>query len=176
VKGKGGYPNLKLRDNKKLRPVLDMHTNHSHVKVIQYKPTVLQWVNGLTKGETESLCDQCDHPTDSFAKNLDGNNRGLDGSLGVDGNGKEARDCYKGPKGSPKNISEVSGVGAHRSQRSHSKFRCYYCDKAGILFETDYEPGYEKHGALKHPNKSLYPNLATIRKHNLNAQGRDWEI
>jgi hypothetical protein len=55
VDGKGGRPNLKLR------PVLEMLEDHSHVKIIQTN----------TSGQA---CDQCDHPTDTFANNLDEEN------------------------------------------------------------------------------------------------------
>jgi DNA replicative helicase MCM subunit Mcm2 (Cdc46/Mcm family) len=60
---------LKLRENVKVRYILDMLTNHSHVKVIQMKPTVLQWVNELGKDIQDNktmvkapsqACDPCD--------------------------------------------------------------------------------------------------------------------
>lgn len=54
--------------------------------------------------------------------------------------------------------------------------RCYYCDKKGSIFETNSESEYHRHGNQKHFNKSMYPNLATIQKHGLKLQGKEWEI
>jgi DNA replicative helicase MCM subunit Mcm2 (Cdc46/Mcm family) len=61
---------LKLRDNKKLRPVLQMLQDHRHVKVIQMKPVVLQYVNGIDDigGQSCDPCDPYDLSTDTVAK------------------------------------------------------------------------------------------------------------
>jgi hypothetical protein len=48
---------------------------------------------------------------------------------------------------------------------------CYYCD-----FKPTNELEYRKHGNKKHFNKPLYPNKATLERHNLKPQGRVWEI
>jgi hypothetical protein len=55
-------------------------------------------------------------------------------------------------------------------------FKYYYCEKAGIKFETYNETEYQKHGDLKHPNKPTYPNDATIKEYNLKPQGKEWEV
>jgi hypothetical protein len=34
---------------------------------------------------------------------------------------------------------------------------------------------YIKHGTLKHPNKSLYPNMAAIKENGLKPQRKEWE-
>jgi hypothetical protein len=66
--------------------------------------------------------------------------------------------------------------------------RCYYCAKSGNgnakakakgrpskIFETHDEREYLRHGNLRHYNKPMYPNNATIEKHNLIPQGKSWE-
>lgn len=56
----------KVRDNKKLRIILDMMLQNSHVTRINVKPTVLQWVTPkVSESEqpadsNEDQCDQCD--------------------------------------------------------------------------------------------------------------------
>ena len=179
--GKGGPTNLKLRGNKKLRPVLDMLTNHSHVEVMQNKPTVLQWINGLTKGETENLCDpcdQCDHLTGTVAKNLEGNSSNSVNISSADRNEKAARDSIKRTK----NISQLDSR-AHKSHRSQSitdeieEPTLYSCYHKGCNYHTDDVQEYERHGAQKHlKNPLLYPSKAEIEKYGLKAQGKDWEI
>jgi hypothetical protein len=162
---------LKLRDNVTLRYILDMLTNHSHVKVIQMKPTVLQWVNGnvSAKGnDSETIvkalsqacdpCDICDPQTDTPTEKIE------------DSNGK--------------NIAEVSDLGSHGSHRSHtndnngnsSLLKCYWCEKVGNSFQTNDEMEYLKHGTLKHLNRPMYPNIATIKENSLKPQGRKWEV
>ncbi|MGH9890209.1 MAG: hypothetical protein ACRD4Z_02265 [Nitrososphaeraceae archaeon] len=51
-----------------------------------------------------------------------------------------------------------------------------YCPKEGSLFQTNIEEAYNRHGAIKHHNKSLYPNLGTIDKNQLEPQGKEWEV
>ncbi|MGC2386950.1 MAG: hypothetical protein WA460_07720 [Nitrososphaeraceae archaeon] len=51
-----------------------------------------------------------------------------------------------------------------------------YCAKEGSLFQTNIEEAYNRHGAIKHQNKSLYPNLGTIDKNQLEPQGKEWEV
>ena len=156
--------------------MLEMLQDHSHMKVIQMRPVVLQYVDRIADTSGQA-CDQCDQSTDTFAKNLEENSSGSDDSLGMDGSGKVARDSIKAPK----NISEVSEMRAHRSQRSHSNsdgnglLKCYYCEKAGNLFETYDEMEYFKHGSRKHYNKPMFPNMVAIEKHNLKPQGKEWE-
>ena len=58
---------------------------------------------------------------------------------------------------------------------SSTMLRCYWCDKIGNTFQTKIVEEYEKHGTLRHPNKSLYPNMVTIKENGLNPQGREWE-
>jgi len=56
---------LKVRDNKKLRTILDMMLQNSHVKRIYIKPVVLQWISKKEReegacGTTGGFCDPCD--------------------------------------------------------------------------------------------------------------------
>ena len=134
-----------------------MLQNHSHVKMVQIKPAVLEYImNGPVASESVATvcdpCDTCDGQSDTHNKNLQKNNEKI----------------IK---------RKMFGVSIGGSYTSHSKLlRCYYCEKAGTQFETDDVAEYEKHGDLKHRNKSLYPNKATIKKHKLKAQDKEWEI
>jgi replicative DNA helicase Mcm len=188
---------LKLRDNKKLRLVLEMLQDHRYVNVIKMKPVVLQYIDGTDDISRQSCdsCDQYDLPKDTLAKNFGKNNSCPDVSLGEDENGKTATDGYNGPKTGPKNISGSLETESHRTQRAHSEpkyvpgdngndksngngylFRCYYCEKQGNIFETNHEQEYHIHGNKKHFNKPMYPNMATIKKYGLMLQGKEWEV
>jgi hypothetical protein len=54
----------KLRENSKLRPILEKLRNHSQVNTISEKPIVLKWNNGdelpANEGGTCDVCDACD--------------------------------------------------------------------------------------------------------------------
>jgi hypothetical protein len=52
---------LRLRNNIKLRHIREMVLNHEHVKLVQDKPTVFQWI--------EKSCDPCD-PCDPVIKQV----------------------------------------------------------------------------------------------------------
>jgi hypothetical protein len=51
-----------------------------------------------------------------------------------------------------------------------------YCAKEGSLFQTIIEEAYNRHGAIKLHNKSMYPNLGTIDENQLEPQGKEWEV
>jgi len=51
-----------------------------------------------------------------------------------------------------------------------------FCIKEVSLFQTNIEEAYNRHGAIKHHNKSLYPNLGTTDKNQLESQGKEWEV
>jgi DNA replicative helicase MCM subunit Mcm2 (Cdc46/Mcm family) len=180
----------KLRNNIKLRSILDMLQQHSRVKIVQMKPVVLQYMaapvtgaafdntssssssaalntigsgtnTGINNGTLCDPCDVCDGQTDTLVQNL-------------------------GTENSPENCTQGSPVGSHASHTSHSNYtpgdgnghllRCYYCDKKGSIFETNSESEYFKHGNQKHLNKPMYPNMATIQRHGLKPQGKEWEV
>jgi DNA replicative helicase MCM subunit Mcm2 (Cdc46/Mcm family) len=181
VDGKGRRPNLKLRYNKKLRPVLEMLEDHTHVKIIQTKPVVLQYVDRKadTSGQACDLCDQCDLPTNTTAKNLEGNSSNSVNISSADRNKKAVRDSIK----TTKNISQLPDSRAHKSHRSQSITAeieepiLYSCYHKGCNYHTDDVQEYERHGAQKHlKNPLLYPSKAEIEKYGLKAQGKDWEI
>jgi DNA replicative helicase MCM subunit Mcm2 (Cdc46/Mcm family) len=175
----------KLRNNIKLRSILDMLQNHSRVKIVNIKPVVLQYMrssdkekdaafdntkpdNSKEKGGNAALstigpgfgtlcdpCDVCDGQTDTLVQN-------------------------SGPQNNPENCTQGSQAGSHISHTSHSNLsengnghllRCYYCEKKGSIFETDIELEYFKHGDQQHLNKPMYPNMATIEKYGLKTQG-----
>ena len=72
----------------------------------------------------------------------------------------------------PSEPSEPSGL-----SEEPLLLRCYYCAKNGNgkAFETYNETEYLRHGTLRHHNKPMYPNSATIEKYNLIPQGQSWE-
>jgi hypothetical protein len=122
----------KLRDNAKLRPILEMLENHSHVNLVRIKPVVLEYVDDKVEVEVEvkagsdgdvdkvDVCDPCDACDDR----------------------SETPDKNK----SEKIISEVSGETSHTSHTSH-----YSSDisNQGVsiyqhLIETEYLPHLDR--------------------------------
>ena len=147
----------KLRDNQKLRPILDMLLNHSHVKMVQMKPVVLEYIQDQDKDATCDPCDPCDQVIDILDKNLQKNGR--------------------------KKISQVAEDRSHRSHRSQNIIEAneaqtlYSCYHIGCDYRTDDIQDYEKHGGKKHTrNPLLYPSKTELKKYGLKAQGKDWEI
>jgi DNA replicative helicase MCM subunit Mcm2 (Cdc46/Mcm family) len=94
----------KLRDNIKLRPILEMLQNNSRVKTVQMKPMVLQYIHdqpmvtSKAKADEQACdpCDPCDGQSDTSNKN------------------KNNEKKYSSE------VSEVSGEGSHASHTSHS--------------------------------------------------------
>jgi DNA replicative helicase MCM subunit Mcm2 (Cdc46/Mcm family) len=126
-----GNGSLKLRDNKKLRPVLEMLQNHSRVKVIRSRPVVLQYVNGEAEAEAETMvktgnqacdqCDQCAFPPDTFAKNLDEKNRDPVGVLGPETESLSVDDaCQQGGNGHKSSENKEKNIAAVSETRAHS--------------------------------------------------------
>jgi replicative DNA helicase Mcm len=159
--------NSKLRNNIKLRSILEMLQNHSRIKTTQMKPIVLQYIavdgvnESINNGTACDPCDACDTTRDTLASNLEDNN-------------------------GPNNFAGISETLSHRSHTSHSididngngnghMFSCYYCEKIGGLFETANGQEYRKHCSQKHYNKPAYPNMATIKVNGLKPQGKQWE-
>jgi DNA replicative helicase MCM subunit Mcm2 (Cdc46/Mcm family) len=69
--------NFKLRENKKLRPILDMLEDHSHINIVTMKPVVLQYVQassinnmGINNGSACDHCDPCDHGVDILVQDF----------------------------------------------------------------------------------------------------------
>jgi hypothetical protein len=168
---------FKLENNKKLRPIMNMLQNHSRVKIVQMKPIVLQYIPATVAGAaTPSLNDD--------SKRILSDPTDLSDLLGdTHVQNSEANQyqeiCTKG-----------SGPGSDESDRSDSVpmytpgigndnghlLICYYCEKKGLIFETNSVSEYHIHGNQKHLNKPMYPNLATIQKYSLKPQGKEWEI
>jgi DNA replicative helicase MCM subunit Mcm2 (Cdc46/Mcm family) len=182
---------LKLRDNKKLRSVLEMLQNHTYVKVVQMKPVVLQYVNEIDDNNRQPCdqcdqCDQCDSPTDTVTRNSENMDPEGDLTTVVKDPSAEAKRhaiTHEIPKTNPQNISQVSDSGAHKSHRSQiitkesEEPNPYSCYHKGCNYHTDDVQDYERHGAQKHPkNPLLYPSKAEIEKYGLKAQEKDWEI
>ena len=109
-------------------------------------------------------------------KILEGNSSDPVNISSTEGNEKATKDIHKCSKAIPKNISEISKSRAHRSQRSHSPLRCYYCEKAGVQFETCDVKEYENHMATKHFRKPAYPTQSDMKRYGLTPQGKSWEV
>jgi|RhiMethySRZTD1v2_1073278.scaffolds.fasta_scaffold06164_15 MoxR-like ATPase len=124
----------KLRDNAKLRPILEMLENHSHVNLVHRKPVVLEYIDGKAgpqvigdadgnrEGDRVDACDPCDACDD--------------GSETPDKNKQE------------KIISQVSGEGSHTSYTSHTSSYSSDISNDGVsiyqhLIETDYLPNLD---------------------------------
>lgn len=95
-------PNRRLRNNVKLRNILDMLLNHSHVHKVNLKPVVLEWV-----------CDPCD-PCDP----LPTSQQNIDASVSSDKNISEG--------------SEAGSHTSHGSHRSVNPYSDYLIDGAPI--------------------------------------------
>ena len=162
---------FKLENNKKLRPILDMLQNHSRVKIVQMKPIVLQYMPAKDGSDSGTHNITLSDPTDLSDLDLDTRVKSLDAS-------EDQKIC-----------TDMSNHGSDKSDRSYRipkyipggsgnghLLKCYYCDKKGSIFETNSEVEYHRHGNQKHFNRPIYPNLATIQKHDLKPQGKEWEI
>jgi hypothetical protein len=104
-------PKNKLRNNMKLRSILEMLQQHSRVKIVQMKPVVLQYMRsdkeksaalhnastnmGINEGIACDPCDTCDSQTYTLAQNSD-------------------PDKYQ------ENFTQGSPGGSHTSHTSHS--------------------------------------------------------
>ena len=78
----------------------------------------------------------------------------------------------------PKRLHVPLQIPSNPSYSSHAEskklFKCYH---PGCDFQTNNEKGYERHGALKHPeNPLLYPSRYEIKKYGLTPQGKEWEV
>jgi DNA replicative helicase MCM subunit Mcm2 (Cdc46/Mcm family) len=190
---------FKLDHNKKLRAIVEMLKNHSRIKIVQMKPIALQYIhNGknaalhddnkiMVKADKQAsdLSDPSDLHSDTFAKNLGGNDEGSDDSIARDlnvyGDDQVDGNSQKGPEITQKNISQVCVDKSYRAYRSDSNgngnlLKCYYCEKAGKSFQTNSREEYDRHGSLRHLNKPMYPNLAAIKDNGLKPQGKEWEV
>ena len=129
-------PRRKLRDNKKLRPILEMLQNNSRVRTVQMKPVVLEYIHDQPVVEAKAKeveqacdpCDPCDHTLDPYNKNENKNNE----------------EKYFSE------VSEGSEVRAHRSHRSHSTYE--------HLITEEYLPSLERwvYRCKEHPSIPYY--------------------
>lgn len=80
---------LKVRDNKKLRTILEMMLQNSHVKRVYIKPVVLQWVpkkiqeeesSGTKNGRCDP-CDLCDQQVESSIISKTPNSEGVESAV-----------------------------------------------------------------------------------------------
>jgi Mg-chelatase subunit ChlI len=161
---------FRLEDNKKLRPILDMLRNHSRIKEIQMRPVVLQYVHS----DLNDLNDLNDLPTDTHANNLEGENTPEKIAEVSDPRSLRSERSERSEINTPMYTPE-GGNGNGNGHGNDSLLKCYWCEKVGNSFQTKIVEVYEKHGTLRHPNKSLYPNMVTIKENGLNPQGREWE-
>jgi hypothetical protein len=130
----------KLRDNVKLRPILDTLQNHSQVKMVRMKPAVLEYmhgsldssVSGDIKNEPDEAvvcdpCDACDSQSDTHNKNLQKNN--------------------------DEHLTKVSGDGSHASHTSHSVYELEARDTKQRDIRDVIARNRESVYPIKHSNK-----------------------
>lgn len=135
------------------------------------KPIVLQYMPAKDGSDSGTHNITLSDPTDLSDLDLDTRVKSLDAS-------EDQKIC-----------TDMSNHGSDKSDRSYRipkyipggsgnghLLKCYYCDKKGSIFETNSELEYHRHGNQKHFNRPMYPNLATIQKHDLKPQGKEWEI
>jgi DNA replicative helicase MCM subunit Mcm2 (Cdc46/Mcm family) len=138
---------FKLRENKKLRSILDRLRNHSQIITMDQKPIVLKWKNmeDSSSGNDTTKCDPCDlcdliERTPESPITTEQPNISSDIVDNTDANAVE--------------------LGSHRSHMAHRAhsvdtegFACNYCE-----FQTDNSVDYNKHTVNKHPKKQGYPD------------------
>jgi len=93
----------KLRNNKKLRPILDRLLEDSRIKRVQTKPTVLQWIASKDSKRTEDSTSDVTNVTNVTCDQVDT---------------IDEIDSFQDPLESI-SIDSSNVAGAHRSQRSH---------------------------------------------------------
>jgi DNA replicative helicase MCM subunit Mcm2 (Cdc46/Mcm family) len=150
---------FRLEDNKKLRAILDMIRNHSHVNEIQMRPVALQYMHVHS-----DLNDPNDLSPDTQTKKLE---QGIISDISNTRSERSERSDTYAPMYTLGNGNGGNGEGL---------LKCYWCEKEGSLFKFNSELEYLKHGDRKHPNKPMFPNIACIVKNGLKAQGKEWEV
>jgi hypothetical protein len=139
-----------IKNNKKLRRVIEEVLNHSNIKKIGSHPIVLQWLS--------------DHSDHSDLEKIEEQYPDLNN---LPENGFHSQ---------PNTDESSKDLGSPRSPRSPINEKdyppkCYRCDfKPGSKIE------YNDHCSKNHPNLSGYPNMASLEKYGLEPQGMDWEV
>jgi replicative DNA helicase Mcm len=159
-----GDKRLRLRDNKRLRPVYEMLLNHTNVKRLQDKPVVLQW-----------LCDPR-APCDREKIKVD-----VEEGNGVNNPSAVYSRIIMINSVIPRTYNnqqdqDILNSGAHRARRAHRTEdyppKCYYC---GEVFNGIGKKEYERHVTTKHKGKLCYPNKASLEENKIKPQGMYWE-
>jgi replicative DNA helicase Mcm len=136
-----------VKNNKKLRRVIDEVLNNSNIKKIGSHPIVLQW-----------LSDHSDHS--------DHSDLGKTGEQGPDLNNLPEKDENT-------SVSSENG-GSPRSPRSPRNDnekdypqKCYYCEQ---VFNGIGKEGYEEHMKNEHPDEPPYPGLSYLEERRIKPQ------
>ncbi|MGA9934808.1 MAG: AAA family ATPase [Nitrososphaeraceae archaeon] len=135
----------KVRHNKKLRAILEMMLQNSHVVRIQMKPTVLQWISSKPEAEpkkesstnNDNKCDQCDQCACDF-------------------HGSTAENLNNSMSGQTVAFSEVvnSEINQQKSQ-SHESHRSHSQEEDSDYYKfmddkcTEWEMGFEEKFMIK---------------------------
>ena len=115
---------LKVRNNKKLRTIVEMMLQNSHVKRIYMKPVVLQWVSKKIQKDGSSdtkdcqcdPCDLCDQQDESSITSKTPNSQGVKSAANKDGLVTESI------------TQQVTG--SQMAHRSHSEYDFELADKS----------------------------------------------
>lgn len=172
-----GHRSLQIKDNKKVKVLLEMIIKNPNVKRTNYRPIVLQWF------ESEAEAARGSDPNDLC--DLQKTNRIEEGNQEIIESNNIAS-----------NISDI-GIGPNEKSRSLGSYRslppalaldpalddsnlmydCYVCIKRKQKrFRTNDKLEYENHGQLKHPGKPCYPGKADLEFYNWKPQNKEWEI
>jgi hypothetical protein len=127
---------FKLRENKKLRPILERLRNHSHIHTVGEKPVALKWVSddsssflknscNTSLSTTCAPCDQCDP---NFLRT-----EKIEDTIS-EGTGKVEEGTEKNPEPS---------IGSHRAHRSQltQRLALRHSSAAYVLTNNDLEDG-----------------------------------
>ena len=185
---------LKLRNNWRLRPILDMLVNSPNIKQVKEKPVVLLWVESTDVEITQhrkfecDVCEVCDEDKEKGSNDttqtpdLDRHQSLLSSKspLHINSDFVETEKENDDPVESiqkmanhktPSHPSHTSHTQKLVKSRIESTFDCYYCNN----FHTFAEDEYISHGVIRHPGKPMFPSKADIERHKLKSQGKSWE-
>jgi hypothetical protein len=140
----------KLRENSKLRPILEKLRNHSQVMTVSEKPIVLKWNNighGLSPNEGSicDVCDACDESSIALKNESSSNDTDNDIVMTPNALSHTSHAAHRSNNPMEESTSQISSGNG-------KGFKCFYCTE---LFDSDTER--LKHRELAHPGQLDYP-------------------
>ena len=196
---------LKLRNNWKLRPILEMIINCPNIKLVQEKPVVLQWVDLASCKSIPvpgSECEECDVCDEDKGKgsNYHTSESEIDRHHFAWLSSKTPTRTDNNPtttekeNGSSEPLQNMTKyeTPSHASHASHSSqgenanqpLKPEETKYSSLIFscyhckdfQTYDEDEYVRHGIMRHPKKPMFPSKADLQKNGLNPQRKSWEI